>query len=131
MGACINSVADPTASWASISSEIALDQRETRRSFPNSLVSQPVRKTRNTLVRMAVLTIAVGLVKKIVISAYLSINLVDRVFDAPAQFSALACDAAVLAFAVQIYCAVAGCAVIAIGCAARRGGGWPECVAAR
>src|SRR6185295_13423499 len=34
-----------------------------------------------TLASQALFTIAVGLVKKIVISDYLSINLVDRVFD--------------------------------------------------
>ena len=65
----------------------------------------------------ALFLVAVGLLKKIAISDYLSVNLVDRVFDAPAQFSALECYAAVLGYAVQIYCDFSGYTDIAIGCA--------------
>jgi alginate O-acetyltransferase complex protein AlgI len=79
-----------------------------------------------TLASQALFTIAVGLVKKIVISDYLSINLVDRVFDAPAQFSALECYAAVLSYAVQIYCDFSGYTDIAIGSAALLGVRFPK-----
>ena len=74
----------------------------------------------------ALFLVAVGLLKKIAISDYLSINLVDRVFDAPAQFSALECYAAVLGYAVQIYCDFSGYTDIAIGSAALLGVRFPK-----
>ena len=61
--------------------------------------------------------IAVGLLKKVAIGDYLALNLVDRVFDAPMQYSALECYAAVLGYAVQIYCDFSGYTDIAIGSA--------------
>jgi D-alanyl-lipoteichoic acid acyltransferase DltB (MBOAT superfamily) len=88
-------------------------------------LSQPPR-FEPTLASQALFLIAVGLVKKIVISDYLSINLVDRVFDAPAQFSALECYAAVVAYAVQIYCDFSGYTDIAIGSAALLGIRFPK-----
>jgi alginate O-acetyltransferase complex protein AlgI len=70
--------------------------------------------------------IAAGLLKKIAISDYLSVNLVDRVFDAPAQFSALECYAAVIGYAVQIYCDFSGYTDIAIGSARLLGIRFPK-----
>lgn len=61
--------------------------------------------------------IAVGLGKKIVIGDYLALNLVDRVFDAPLQYSAVENYAAVLGYALQIYCDFSGYTDIAIGSA--------------
>jgi len=61
--------------------------------------------------------IAVGLGKKIVIGDYLALNLVDRVFDAPLQYSALENYAAVLGYALQIYCDFSGYTDMAIGSA--------------
>ena len=58
-----------------------------------------------------------GLLKKIAIGDYLALNLVDRVFDAPTMYSSLECYAAVLAYAVQIYCDFSGYTDIAIGSA--------------
>jgi D-alanyl-lipoteichoic acid acyltransferase DltB (MBOAT superfamily) len=60
---------------------------------------------------------AVGLVKKVAIGDYVALNLVDRVFDAPTQYSALECYAGVLGYAVQIYCDFSGYTDIAIGAA--------------
>ncbi len=61
--------------------------------------------------------IAVGLSKKIIIGDYLALNLVDRVFDAPVMYSALENYAAVLGYALQIYCDFSGYTDIAIGSA--------------
>src|SRR5690606_38336372 len=58
-----------------------------------------------------------GLMKKIAIGDYLALNLVDRVFDAPTMYSSVECYAAVLAYAVQIYCDFSGYTDIAIGSA--------------
>ena len=106
--------------------------------FPH-LVAGPIVRPRDLLPQLAeparfdaklaseaLFLVAVGLVKKIAISDYLSINLVDRVFDAPAQFSALECYAAVLAYAVQIYCDFSGYTDIAIGSAALLGVRFPR-----
>jgi D-alanyl-lipoteichoic acid acyltransferase DltB (MBOAT superfamily) len=70
--------------------------------------------------------IAMGLVKKVAIGDYLAVNLVDRVFDAPIQFSALECYAAVVGYAVQIYCDFSGYTDIAIGCALLLGVRFPK-----
>jgi D-alanyl-lipoteichoic acid acyltransferase DltB (MBOAT superfamily) len=106
--------------------------------FPH-LVAGPIVRPRDLLPQLAsaprfdatkaseaLFLIAVGLVKKIAISDYLSINLVDRVFDAPAQYSALECYAAVLGYAVQIYCDFSGYTDIAIGSAALLGVQFPK-----
>jgi len=106
--------------------------------FPH-LVAGPIVRPRDLLPQLshsarfdaaraseALFLIAVGLLKKIAISDYLSINLVDRVFDAPAQFSALECYAAVLGYAVQIYCDFSGYTDIAIGSAALLGVRFPK-----
>jgi D-alanyl-lipoteichoic acid acyltransferase DltB (MBOAT superfamily) len=74
----------------------------------------------------ALFLIATGLLKKVAISDYLSVNLVDRVFDAPAQFSALECYAAVVGYAVQIYCDFSGYTDIAIGSARLLGVRFPK-----
>jgi D-alanyl-lipoteichoic acid acyltransferase DltB (MBOAT superfamily) len=74
----------------------------------------------------ALFSIALGLVKKIAIGDYLATNLVDRVFDAPAQFSALECYAAVVGYAIQIYCDFSGYTDIAIGSARLLGVRFPR-----
>lgn len=61
--------------------------------------------------------IAWGLLKKVAIGDYLAVNLIDRVFDQPIQYSALECYAAVVAYAVQIYCDFSGYTDVAIGSA--------------
>jgi len=97
--------------------------------FPH-LVAGPIVRPRDLLPQIAsparwdergaseaLFMIATGLLKKVAIGDYLAVNLVDRVFDAPAQFSALECYAAVVGYAVQIYCDFSGYTDIAIGCA--------------
>jgi alginate O-acetyltransferase complex protein AlgI len=65
----------------------------------------------------AVYLIGCGLFKKAVISDYISINFVDRVFDAPALYSGLENLFAVYGYALQIYCDFSGYSDMAIGIA--------------
>ncbi|MBP7496591.1 MAG: MBOAT family protein [Bacteroidales bacterium] len=58
-----------------------------------------------------------GLVKKILISDFISINFVDRVFDNPHLYSGFENLAALYGYAIQIYCDFSGYTDIAIGCA--------------
>lgn len=67
-----------------------------------------------------------GLLKKIAIGDYLALNLVDRVFDAPTMYSSVECYAAVLGYAVQIYCDFSGYTDIAIGSALLLGVRFPR-----
>jgi D-alanyl-lipoteichoic acid acyltransferase DltB (MBOAT superfamily) len=105
--------------------------------FPH-LVAGPIVRPRDLLPQLAsrarfdpalgsraLLLIALGLVKKVAIGDYLALNLVDRVFDAPLQYSALECYTALVAYAVQIYCDFSGYTDIAIGSAALLGVRFP------
>lgn len=56
-----------------------------------------------------------GLFKKVVISDYLSVNFVDRVFDNPMLYSSVENWAGMYGYAVQIYCDFSGYSDIAIG----------------
>ncbi len=58
-----------------------------------------------------------GLFKKAVISDYISINFVDRVFDAPNSYTAFENLMASYGYAIQIYCDFSGYSDIAIGLA--------------
>ena len=84
----------------------------------------------SALASRALLMIALGLVKKLAIGDYLGLNLVDRVFDAPLQYSALECYVALVGYAVQIYCDFSGYTDIAIGSAALLGVRFPQNFAA-
>ncbi|MCW3804401.1 MBOAT family O-acyltransferase [Plebeiibacterium marinum] len=67
-----------------------------------------------------------GLFKKIVISDYLSVNFVDRVFDAPMMYSGVELLFGAYAYALQIYCDFSGYTDIAIGIALILGFRLPE-----
>lgn len=58
-----------------------------------------------------------GLVKKIMISDYISVNFVDRVFDAPIKYTGIENLMAVYGYSIQIYCDFSGYTDIAIGLA--------------
>jgi len=101
--------------------------------FPH-LVAGPIIRPRDLLPQLsaaprfsgeaasgALLLIAIGLLKKVAIADYLAVNLVDRVFDAPLQYSALECYVALVGYSVQIYCDFSGYTDIAIGSAALLG----------
>ncbi len=66
---------------------------------------------------LAVFMILNGLVKKILISDYISINFVDRVFLNPTAYSGFENLMAVYGYAIQIYCDFSGYTDIAIGLA--------------
>ena len=61
--------------------------------------------------------IATGLLKKVAIGDTLATQLIDRIFDAPLQYSGLECYLAVVGYAIQIYCDFSGYTDIAIGSA--------------
>jgi len=65
----------------------------------------------------ALFLISAGLFKKTVISDYISLNFVDRVFDAPALYSGLENLFGVYGYALQIYCDFSGYSDMAIGIA--------------
>jgi D-alanyl-lipoteichoic acid acyltransferase DltB (MBOAT superfamily) len=58
-----------------------------------------------------------GLLKKAVISDYISINFVDRVFDAPNRYTSFENLMASYGYAIQIYCDFSGYSDMAIGLA--------------
>ena len=58
-----------------------------------------------------------GLIKKAVISDYISVNFVDRVFDAPNSYTAIENLMASYGYAIQIYCDFSGYSDMAIGLA--------------
>ncbi len=58
-----------------------------------------------------------GLLKKTVISDYISLNFVDRVFDAPALYTGFENLMAIYGYALQIYCDFSGYSDMAIGIA--------------
>lgn len=110
--------------------------------FPH-LVAGPIVRPRDLLPQLSrtpswdergasesLLLIATGLVKKLAIADYLALNLVDRVFDAPTQYSALECYVAVIAYAVQIYADFSGYTDIATGSAGLLGVRFPPNFAA-
>jgi len=58
-----------------------------------------------------------GLFKKLVISDYLTLNLVNYIFDDPSRHTGLECLVALLAYAIVIYCDFSGYSDVAIGVA--------------
>ncbi|MFZ6011532.1 MAG: MBOAT family O-acyltransferase [Bacteroidota bacterium] len=74
----------------------------------------------------AVFLIGCGLFKKAVISDYISINFVDRVFDSPALYSGLENLFAIYGYALQIYCDFSGYSDMAIGIALLLGFKFPK-----
>ena len=69
------------------------------------------------MIGTALFLIAGGLFKKAVISDYISINFVDRVFDSPTLFSGVENLLATYGYALQIYCDFSGYSDMAIGIA--------------
>lgn len=65
----------------------------------------------------AIFLIISGLIKKIIISNYIALNFIDRIFDNPASFSGFENLTAVYGYSIQIYCDFSGYTDIAIGVA--------------
>jgi D-alanyl-lipoteichoic acid acyltransferase DltB (MBOAT superfamily) len=65
----------------------------------------------------ALYLIICGLFKKCVISDYISVNFVDRIFDAPALYTGVENLLGIYGYALQIYCDFSGYSDMAIGIA--------------
>lgn len=87
-------------------------------------IYQPYRLNEEQFGR-ALYLILCGLIKKILISDYLSINFIDRVYDAPLSYSGFENLIASYAYAIQIYCDFSGYTDIAIGVSLLLGFGLP------
>ncbi|NME72255.1 MBOAT family O-acyltransferase [Flammeovirga aprica] len=74
-------------------------------------------KVRESEFGHALFLIAGGLIKKILISDYISINFVDRIFESPWSYSGFENLMAAYGYAIQIYCDFSGYTDIAIGVA--------------
>jgi D-alanyl-lipoteichoic acid acyltransferase DltB (MBOAT superfamily) len=61
--------------------------------------------------------ISKGLIKKIIISNFIAVNFIDRIFDAPTVYSGFENLIAVYGYGLQIYCDFSGYTDIAIGVA--------------
>jgi len=70
--------------------------------------------------------ILLGLIKKAIISDYIGINFVDRVFDDPLLYSGFENLMAIYGYAIQIYCDFSGYSDIAVGIALLMGFKFPE-----
>lgn len=70
---------------------------------------------------IAVFLIINGLVKKMVVSNYISVNFVDRIFKEPNLYSGFENLMAVYGYSIQIYCDFSGYSDMAIGLAALLG----------
>src|SRR5690625_4584499 len=82
--------------------------------FPQIYSKEKLKKEE---VNEALLLIIVRLIKKAVISDYISVNFVDRVFDAQNSYSAIENLMATYRYAIQIYCDFSGYSDMAIGLA--------------
>jgi D-alanyl-lipoteichoic acid acyltransferase DltB (MBOAT superfamily) len=71
----------------------------------------------NAQMSRALILILSGLVKKTIISDYISVNFVDRVFENPTLYSGLENLLATYGYAMQIYCDFSGYSDMAIGLA--------------
>ncbi|MBC8111534.1 MAG: MBOAT family protein, partial [Verrucomicrobia bacterium] len=79
-------------------------------------ISQPYRLSKAEF-NHAIFLIINGLIKKILISDYISGNFVDRIFETPVNYSGFENLMAVYGYTIQIYCDFSGYTDIAIGVA--------------
>ncbi len=79
-------------------------------------IDRPLIVTREMFGR-GVFLIAAGLFKKAVISDYISVNFVDRIFDNPSLYSGIENLFGIYGYALQIYCDFSGYSDMAIGIA--------------
>ena len=88
-------------------------------SAPSELLPQLQRKItlRDEQVTQGLFLIATGMVKKVAIADYLSVNLVDRVFDQPELYTGAEVVIALYGFTMQIYCDFSGYTDVARGSA--------------
>ncbi len=75
---------------------------------------------------MGVFLILTGLFKKAVVSDYISLNFVDRIFDEPLLYTGFECLMGIYGYALQIYCDFSGYSDMAIGIALLLGFRFPK-----
>ena len=95
------------------------------RDFIPQIRQNPVVVTRE-MFGTALCLILTGLFKKAIISDYISLNFVDRVFDEPLLYSGFECLMAIYGYALQIYCDFSGYSDMAIGIALLMGFRFPK-----
>lgn len=83
-------------------------------------IHKPLRITRK-MFAFGVYLVIIGLFKKLVISDYISVNFVSRVFDNPTLFSGGEILMALYGYTVQLYCDFSGYSDMAIGISALLG----------
>lgn len=86
------------------------------REFIPQIRQNPLRVTRE-MFGAGVFLVMAGLIKKAIISDYISLNFVDRVFDNPMLYSGFENLLGVYGYALQIYCDFSGYSDMAIGIA--------------
>ena len=79
-------------------------------------IRQPLKITREMFSR-GLYFIIIGLFKKAVISDYISLNFVDRIFDDPSLYTGIENLLGLYGYAIQIYCDFSGYSDMAIGIA--------------
>ena len=95
------------------------------RDFIPQIHQNPLRVTRE-MFGTGVFLIISGLFKKAIISDYISLNFVDRVFDDPLLYSGFENLMGLYGYALQIYCDFSGYSDMAIGLGAMFGFAFPE-----
>ncbi len=95
------------------------------RDFIPQIRQNPVVVTRE-MFGTGVFLILTGLFKKAIISDYISLNFVDRIFDEPLLYSGFECLAGIYGYALQIYCDFSGYSDMAIGIALLLGFRFPK-----
>ena len=109
-------------------------------SFFPQLAAGPIVRARDFLVQIrqnpiavsremfgtGIYLITIGLFKKAVISDYISLNFVDRIFDEPLLYSGFECLMGIYGYALQIYCDFSGYSDMAIGIALLLGFRFPK-----
>lgn len=73
-----------------------------------------------------VFLILTGLFKKAIISDFIALNFVDRIFDEPLLYTGFECLAGIYGYALQIYCDFSGYSDMAIGIALLMGFRFPR-----
>ena len=95
------------------------------RDFIPQIRQNPVVVTR-AMFGTGVFLILTGLFKKAIVSDYISLNFVDRIFDDPALYSGFECLMGIYGYALQIYCDFSGYSDMAIGIALLLGFRFPK-----
>ena len=95
------------------------------RDFLPQIRRNPVVVTRE-MFGTGVFLILTGLFKKAIVSDYISLNFVDRIFDEPLLYSGFECLMGIYGYALQIYCDFSGYSDMAIGIALLLGFRFPK-----